>query len=211
MDNSEVVSLLDKDPLSTDLLVSFLWAAATNYKHDTLVRPFPPQYLKGEHKDIELLVTDVSSIPTITDITQGRKPLSAICRKLLEWILKDSRWSLVYHPPSKFSDIMSLTGAASYSVKPQHIFEVVYSADANHKFGQLELLHGKIHAYHGSRVENFHSILHNGLLGHMNKTSLFGEGTYLSSDLIVAMTFSPSGNIWRNSSFSVPISCAAFS
>ena len=57
MDNSEVVSLLDKDPLSTDLLVSFLWAAATNYKHDTLVRPFPPQYLKGEHKDIELLVS----------------------------------------------------------------------------------------------------------------------------------------------------------
>ena len=67
---------------------------------------------------------------------------------------------------------MSLTGAACYSVKPQHIFEVVYSADANYKFDQLELLHGKILSYHGSRVENFHSIIHNGLLGHMNKVSI---------------------------------------
>jgi len=67
---------------------------------------------------------------------------------------------------------VSLTGAACYSVKPQHIFEVVYSADANYKFDQLELLHGKILSYHGSRVENFHSIIHNGLLGHMNKVSV---------------------------------------
>ena len=54
--DSGVESLLDNDPLSTDFLVSLLWAAATNYKHDTLVRPFPPQYLKDEHKNIEALV-----------------------------------------------------------------------------------------------------------------------------------------------------------
>ena len=62
-----------------------------------------------------------------------------------------------------------LTGNASYKIKPQHILEVVYSDDAAKKFEELESLHGKIHAYHGSRVENFHSILHNGLLSHMNK------------------------------------------
>ena len=56
MGDREFASLLDKDPLSTDLLVSLLWAAAANYKHDTLVRPFPPQYRKNEQKDIELLV-----------------------------------------------------------------------------------------------------------------------------------------------------------
>ena len=37
------------------------------------------------------------------------------------------------------------------------------------------------------------------------QTSLFGEGTYLSSDLVVAMNFSPSGNVWPNSVFSSPV------
>lgn len=63
MGDREFASLLDKDPLSTDLLVSLLWAAAANYKHDTLVRPFPPQYLKNDHeqKDIELLVRHIDT------------------------------------------------------------------------------------------------------------------------------------------------------
>ena len=38
-------------------------------------------------------------------------------------------------------------------------------------------------AYHGTAVENLQSILGNGFLNHFNTTSLFGEGTYLSSDL----------------------------
>jgi len=46
-------------------------------------------------------VKDVSSIPSIPDIVQRRKPLSAACMKLLEWILKEKHWSLIYHPPSK--------------------------------------------------------------------------------------------------------------
>ena len=54
--NDEVISLLDDDPTSADFLISILWAAATNYKHDTLLRPFPPQYIKEEQKDVEKLV-----------------------------------------------------------------------------------------------------------------------------------------------------------
>lgn len=69
----------------------------------------------------------------------------------------------------QFDKIQSLTGNASYKIKPQHIIEVIYSDDAEKKFEQLQSLHGKIYAYHGTRVENFHSILHNGLLSHMNK------------------------------------------
>ena len=75
----------------------------------------------------------------------------------------------VLHLHIQFNEIQSLTGNASYKVKPHHILEVIYSEDAAKKFEQLESLHGKIHAYHGTRVENFHSILHNGLLSHMNK------------------------------------------
>ena len=43
----------------------------------------------------------------------------------------------------QFNEIQSLTGNASYKIKPHHIFEVIYSEDAEKKFGQLESLHGK--------------------------------------------------------------------
>lgn len=209
MSSDEVLSLLDNNPISSDFLISVLWAAATNYKHDTLLRPFPSQYIREEQKDVDALVKDISWIPSISDIVQKKKPLTSSCMKLLEWTLRKRHWLLVYQPISQFNEILSLTGNASYKVTPQHILEVVYSEDAAKKFEQLESVHGKIHAYHGTRVENFHSILHNGLLSHMNKTSLFGEGTYLSSDLVVAMNFSPSGNVWPNSLFSSPVSTVA--
>lgn len=56
MSSSEIISLVDNDPFSADFLISILWAAATNYKHDTLLRPFPPQYIREEQKDVDTLV-----------------------------------------------------------------------------------------------------------------------------------------------------------
>lgn len=65
------------------------------------------------------------------------------------------------------------------------------------------------YAYHGSRVDNFHSILNNGLHAHLNKTSFFGEGTYLSSDLTVCMNYSSFGSGWKNSTIGEKLSCVA--
>ena len=38
---------------------------------------------------------------------------------------------------------------------------------------------------------------------------MFGEGTYLSSELSVAMTFSQAGPVWPKSSFHGPVTCLA--
>ena len=57
MSTDEIISVLDNNPSSSDFLISILWAAATNYKHDTLLRPFPPQYIREELKDVETLVS----------------------------------------------------------------------------------------------------------------------------------------------------------
>lgn len=57
MSSDEIFSLLDNDPTASDFLISLLWAAATNYKHDTLLRPFPSQYIKEEQKDVDALVS----------------------------------------------------------------------------------------------------------------------------------------------------------
>ena len=42
----------------------------------------------------------------------------------------------------------------------------------NAKFNELSQIHDVWYAYHGSRVDNFHSILNNGLHAHLNKVSL---------------------------------------
>ena len=57
---------------------------------------------------------------------------------------------------------------------PDFTFEVEYSETStlNAKFNELSQIHDVWYAYHGSRVDNFHSILNNGLHAHLNKVSL---------------------------------------
>ena len=75
----------------------------------------------------------------------------------------------------QFDDIISRVGgsaAASTSAKlerPQFIFELEYSDEQETKFQEVVGSHGVMLAYHGSSVENFHSIIHNGLLNFFNK------------------------------------------
>ena len=58
-------------------------------------------------------------------------------------------------------------------------------------------------------MENFHSILMNGFLNHFNTTSLFGEGTYLSSDLSVCMGFCRAGPSWERSQLGLKLTIVA--
>ena len=53
-----VLKTIQKDPLSADLLLSVLIAASSSYRHDTVLRPFPPQYSSEneEEKNYQELV-----------------------------------------------------------------------------------------------------------------------------------------------------------
>jgi len=66
---------------------------------------------------------------------------------------------------------MKLTGQSVQVPPPQHVFSVNYSPSANERFNELRGNRTLLLAYHGSRLENFHSILHYGLQGHMNKVN----------------------------------------
>ncbi len=66
----QLLSSLCEDPLACEAQLSLFCAAAESYKHDSLLRPFPPQFLrdggggggggeerrKGQERDIEQLV-----------------------------------------------------------------------------------------------------------------------------------------------------------
>jgi len=64
-----------------------------------------------------------------------------------------------------------MTGQCIDVVAPDYVFAVKYSDDVDKKFDQLRGDRRVMCAYHGSRLENFHSILHYGLQGHLNKVN----------------------------------------
>ena len=64
-----------------------------------------------------------------------------------------------------------MTGQVTSVPQPNYIFEVIYEGTTEDKFCEKKSGHDLIYAFHGSRTENFHSILHCGLQGHMNKVN----------------------------------------
>ena len=53
-----VLSKVRKDPFAVDLQVSLFMSALQNYRHDSLVRPFPSEYLhENGEKNTEALVS----------------------------------------------------------------------------------------------------------------------------------------------------------
>lgn len=77
-------------------------------------------------------------------------------------------------------------------------------------FANLRSRFGSFYAFHGSSMENFHSIIHNGLLYNLNKRSLLGVGTYVSTKINVAFLYSPFGqNYFKGSHLGKKLSCIA--
>lgn len=70
----------------------------------------------------------------------------------------------------QFDTISRQAKVTALTDKPQFVFELEYTSEVEEKFRETSTPHGGIfYAFHGSQVENFHSILYNGLLSHMNK------------------------------------------
>ncbi|CAH1797792.1 unnamed protein product [Owenia fusiformis] len=217
---------LSSDLLAADLQLSFLAAALSSYRFDTVLRPVPPMFDNGtddkNYKGIELALGALSEYGTLKDLKQGLISQSTnnqtgptnnqeeTILKLIDWTINNKNVTVHTLEKSKFSEIKDLTKQSYHETPaPNYIFEVTYNDVLNAKFD--ELCNGKemFYGYHGSRVENFHSILHYGLHSHMNKVALYGEGTYLSSELSVSMSYSPGGKAWESSLLGDTLSCVA--
>ncbi|PIK39068.1 putative mono [Apostichopus japonicus] len=208
-----VISEIKDDLLAADLKWSLFLSALKSYRHDSILRPFPSGFTSetGE-KDFEALTSvaeEIPSLKTLVHQTRAEEMLSDQAWDLLGWTLQDNPFIVKSLENSQFARILELTGQASYKVEPNLLFEVEYLNASNQKFSELQKQHDVIYAYHGSRLENFHSILHNGLIHALSKNTLFGEGTYLSSDLAVSMPYSPKAKAWQRSSVGESLSCVA--
>ncbi|XP_051653136.1 protein mono-ADP-ribosyltransferase PARP16 [Pseudopipra pipra] len=199
-----------RDPLAADLRCSLFAAALQSYKRDSALRPFPGRYASGDTKDFEGLRADIDALPSLKELLESVPNTEKRTWDLFSWILSSKVFTIQSTKKHEYEKIQELTGMSGTAVPaPDYLFEVVYCDQMNTKFAETKGERDLIYAFHGSRLENFHSILHNGLHCHLNRTSLFGEGTYLTSDLSLALLYSPHGLGWQRSALGSVLSCVA--
>lgn len=208
----EIEERLAADVNACDFQWSIFYCALFSYRHDTVLRPLPPLFEHNENDytaDISKLRQLSEQIPTLKHLKdESLVPQDKL--HLLHWVLNSNNFSLRSISKSNFAKIKQKTGQLLPTAEPTHIFRVIHNDLANSRYSALRQVSNKtFYAYHGSRLENFYSILQNGIHKRMNKNSLFGEGTYLSSELSVCMHYSPSGPGWPKSILGDRLSCTA--
>lgn len=75
----------------------------------------------------------------------------------------------------QFDTVLKKVPSETEACRPQYIFEVVSTptSQSENRWKSLSKNKNTLYAYHGSKLENFHSIIHHGLQQHLNKVSLF--------------------------------------
>ncbi|XP_018418133.1 PREDICTED: mono [ADP-ribose] polymerase PARP16 isoform X2 [Nanorana parkeri] len=202
--------VIARDPLAADLKCSLFMSALRSYKRDSVLRPYPPFYASDQYKDFDALIADTNTLPSLQEFIHNKSRADQKVRDLLSWILSEKLFTIKGLKKEKFEEVQALPGSPTLALPtPDFLFEIEYCEKLNAKFQETRGERDIIYALHGSRLENFHSILHNGLHCHLNKTSLFGEGTYLTSDLSLALLYSPHGQGWAHSLLGPVLSCVA--
>ncbi|XP_011298347.1 mono [ADP-ribose] polymerase PARP16 [Fopius arisanus] len=210
-------SVLNRDSHAADLKWSLFVAACNTYRHDSCLKPFPSSYIQGEFKDIEKLRKVVEGIPPfaiIYDRLEDTKLYETYKEaiELLYWVLITHRDPYLKSAKKEnYETILSKVPSEVMVARPNLIFQVATPNQSSKEDRWKASIkgHSTFYAYHGSRLENFHSIIHYGIQQHMSQPGLFGDGIYLSSELGVSLGFSPVGYGWGGSMLGSEISCIA--
>lgn len=82
----------------------------------------------------------------------------------------------------QYAKLCNLTeNEGSWAPMPDFLFELEYSDLLNTRFEKTREGRDVFYAFHGSRLENFHSIIHNGLHCHLNKVTAEDSTQHLPS------------------------------
>ncbi|XP_073852293.1 protein mono-ADP-ribosyltransferase PARP6 isoform X8 [Macaca fascicularis] len=148
----------------------------------------------AEKKNYERLQKALDSVMSIREMTQGSyleikkqmDKLDPLAHPLLQWIISSNRSHIVKLPLSRLKFMHT-----------SHQFLLLSSPPAKEaRFRTAKKLYGSTFAFHGSHIENWHSILRNGLVNaSYTKLQLhgaaYGKGIYLSP--ISSISFGYSG------------------
>ncbi|XP_046398621.1 protein mono-ADP-ribosyltransferase PARP16 [Ischnura elegans] len=209
--------LLESNIVAADIRWSIFVAACQSYRFDSCLKPYPNRFIADGNKNIDALREVVDKTNSFQLLLKKMEEQNFYRANedvvdLLHWVLIESPEPRFKNVPKKeFDTVMRLVPSEVSADYPKLIFQMVWSPESSSeiKWNEFSKKYGSFYAYHGSRLENFHSILHYGLQQHMNKNSLFGKGIYLSSELTVSLPYSPSGYGWGRSIHGSELSCVA--
>uniref|UniRef100_A0A1B6LZ22 Poly [ADP-ribose] polymerase n=1 Tax=Graphocephala atropunctata TaxID=36148 RepID=A0A1B6LZ22_9HEMI len=198
----EVLAAVRRDVTAADVRWSLFVAACQSYKHDSCLRPFPPMFVVDGSKDFVALMEAVEAVPAFAQLETCIRSLPKISVRLLHWLLVDLKDpSLTTVNKSEVAAVMGLVPCELVAPPPALVLRVEPrpGSAAGGRWTEQRQQHGSLYAFHGSRVENFHSILQHGLQQHLTKHAMFGQGVYLSSELLVCLPYSRTGLGWSHS------------
>ncbi|CAI5793037.1 protein mono-ADP-ribosyltransferase PARP6 isoform X10 [Podarcis lilfordi] len=165
-----------------DLLVAMCRAALESPRKSIIFEPYPsvvdpsdPKTLafNPKKKNYERLQKALDSVMSIREMTQGSyleikkqmDKLDPLAHPLLQWIISSNRSHIVKLPLSRLKFMHT-----------SHQFLLLSSPPAKEaRFRTAKKLYGSTFAFHGSHIENWHSILRNGLVN-ASYTKLQGWG-----------------------------------
>jgi len=198
-------SALSGDLLACDVHLSLFVAASHSYKSHSLVQPFPASFLSpvGERLMPEL-TSCLGSLPPLPSLVRSMRGVPEESLRLLHWLLS-APLSLHSLDRKEAEDVIN--ESCPRGPRPTLVLKV--SSPGYKRFLERVGGEGCDLAFHGSRLDNFYSILNSGLQQHRTKSSLFGEGVYLSEELSVSLPYSSQGVAWKGSSLGSILSCVA--
>lgn len=204
---SELETEMRRDLLALDLRISLFVGAVQNFKYESLLKPVPANYRKSDGEaDIETIRELVSRLPELPllDVSNKQDPEIASFMKTF-FLNHNQKLSLISIEEFK----RQLSGQIELQLAPRWIFQIDHLSRSQQAWERRKASSSTFCAFHGSRFENFHSILNLGLHQHLNKTSLFGEGIYLSTEQSLSLQYSPCGQGWNKSQLGPELSLLA--
>ncbi|XP_061172332.1 protein mono-ADP-ribosyltransferase PARP6-like [Saccostrea echinata] len=189
-----------------DLLVAMTRAACNSPRKDAIFTPYPTVVdpncstelaLNPKSKDYDLVKRILGCIPPTeqlaktdsSNIKKGLDTQNKLAYPLLQWIISSNRSHIVKLPKERCLEFM----------RTPHQYLLLNSPPAKEKvFRELKKNHGSTFAFHGSSIENWHSIIREGLIV-ASGTKLqvngaaYGKGIYLSPHSSTSFGYSRMG------------------
>ncbi|KAE8751629.1 hypothetical protein FOCC_FOCC001477 [Frankliniella occidentalis] len=179
------------DLFAADLRWSLFVAAAQSFKYDTVLRPFPPQFGSADVKEIDRLrevMTQMPAFPTLLSLLENP---STDCSDrgqlidLLYWVLIVQDDPGVRTLSKEEVDQVLAQAPGGKLPRPHFIFAIGPKkfTEKQKRFSELSKNFKTFFGYHGSRIDNFYSIICHGLISTLSKASCGWGASIIGSGL----------------------------
>ncbi|XP_061826304.1 protein mono-ADP-ribosyltransferase PARP6-like isoform X3 [Nerophis lumbriciformis] len=146
--------------------------------------------------DSLLLIRRMAQGP-YSEIRKQMDRIDPLAVPLLQWILSSNRSYIVKLPANRVG-LSSVVAQLPFMHTPHQFLLISSPPTKEARFQTARKLYGSTFAFHGSHIENWHSILRNGLVNASNTKfqmhgAAFGKGIYLSPISSISFGYSDMG------------------